>query len=108
MTVTSVTLRIVPATADQDRAAHRSVAGGDVVVLADGAGGMSGGREAAERIVQHEYRSLRDPADCVGALQQLDRELSADRACGESTAALVVIRDDYVFGASVGTLAFGR
>ena len=100
--LTTLTLRIVAASGDQDRAAHRRVDGGEVIVLADGAGGTSGGREAAERIVQHEYRSLSDPAACVSALQRLDRELSADRACGESTAVLVVIRDGNAFGASVG------
>jgi len=98
----TVAIRVVSATADQDRVAHRRFPEAEVIVLADGAGGMVGGREAAERIVRHEFGSLREPSDCVSALRLLDREMQADHACGESTVVLVVLRGDTLFGASVG------
>lgn len=94
--------RVVPASADEDRVARRSFDGAELVVLADGAGGVTGGRQAADRIVRHEFRTLRDPADCVDELRRLDNELSSDASRGESTAVLLILREGRVFGASVG------
>lgn len=98
----TIATRVVPASSDEDRVAHWSLDGADVVILADGAGGMSGGRQAAERIVRCEFRPLHGPSDCVRELRRLDEELFSDAACGESTAVLLVVRAGKAFGASVG------
>ena len=93
---------VVPASADEDRVAHRYLDGAELIVLADGAGGMTGGRQAAEFIVRFEFRALHGPADCVDELRRLDGILHSDASCGESTVVLLVVRDGKVFGASVG------
>lgn len=97
-----VTIRVVPASADEDRVVHHRLADADVIVLADGAGGISGGREAAERIVGSTFGPLLEPADCMRALRALDLDLYERAACGEATTVLLVIRENAVFGASVG------
>lgn len=98
----TIITRVVPASSDEDRVAHWSLDGSEVVILADGAGGMGGGRQAAERIVRREFRPLHAPSDCVNELRRLDEELRSDASCGESTAVLLVVRDGKAFGASVG------
>jgi len=75
-------------------------------VLADGAGGRSGGKRAAELIaarVVAEVTSRPDSTpDWVSLLRRLDEELLADELAGESTAIVGAIVDDDVTGASVG------
>lgn len=102
MPISRAAIRVIPASADQDRVAHRVLDTEETVVLADGAAGVGGSREAADLITSRELPSLRDPLDCVAALRVLDHELSTERSCGESTAVLLVLRDDKFFGASVG------
>jgi serine/threonine protein phosphatase PrpC len=102
MSVPTLTSRVVPASADEDRLGNRSVDGAELIVLADGAGGTTGGRQAADRIVGYRFGSLRGPLDCVEDLRRLDDELASDPSCGESTAVLLVVLDGKVFGASVG------
>lgn len=91
---------------DQDRVAVVHVRGALVLVLADGAGGRGGGREAAEGVV----RLARDKAhalvagtlDPVSLLTEIDSSLASDKAAGESTAVLAIVAGSEVFGASVG------
>jgi serine/threonine protein phosphatase PrpC len=48
----SIATRVVAGSADQDRLSHRIERDAELVVLADGAGGVSGGREAAEELIR--------------------------------------------------------
>ena len=92
----------------QDRIEAVELDGGWALILADGAGGMSGGAHAADalvRIVSERVRELGAGADAealCGVLQQADRELSADPAAGETTAVVAVAAGGKVVGASVG------
>lgn len=97
----NVTIRVSPSSADHDRAVHRLCADCSLVVLADGAGGTSGGRDAADRVVQNARESIEGPEQCVSELQRLDR-LLYDASSGEMTAILLVVRDRQLYGASVG------
>lgn len=97
----NVVIRIVAASADQDRAVHRVTPDRDIVILADGAGGTSKGTDAAEHLIEASLLDLDNPEACVASLQRLDREL-ASSVSGETTAVLLVVRDGQVYGASVG------
>ena len=74
-----------------------------VVALADGAGGMSGGAQAADeliRLVAEGRSSLRNGQDCVNLLQKADERISAGG--GETTGIVLISEGGKVFGASVG------
>jgi serine/threonine protein phosphatase PrpC len=93
---------------DEDRVGVFDIAGTLVLVLADGAGGRGGGREAAEAVVagvqarSWELATRADADACAAALRALDHELAASRHQGETTAVLAVVRGGEVSGASVG------
>ena len=79
-----------------------------VLVVADGAGGISGGAQAADFFV----RSVRDVAaeltnaeDCGQLLLALDQKIAEATDCGETTGIVVVVRSDGLFGANVGDSA---
>ena len=92
----------------QDRASALQVGDADVLLLADGAGGISGGAEAAEKTIQlmkdhflckgvpEEYISLEEE------LRQIDISLFEDSAAGECTVIIAVIQSNHIIGASVG------
>jgi serine/threonine protein phosphatase PrpC len=94
----------------EDRLAVHPIDGGHVVVVADGAGGISGGRRAAELAVQ----TITDAVHSAGRrafdthrLRELllytDEVLESDREAGESTLVVVAITDaGALLGASVG------
>ena len=85
---------------------HESV--GTVLVVADGAGGMSGGAEAADlavRLVHQEAYTLRTADACCKLLYRVDRELSKQPQGGQTTCVLVVVSQVEVYGASVGDSA---
>ena len=74
-----------------------------VVALADGAGGISGGAQAADeliRLVAESRSSLRSGPDCVKLLQRADEEISAGG--GETTGIVLIIEGGRIFGGSVG------
>ena len=76
-----------------------------IFVIADGAGGRSGGAEAAEmvvRLVCEHARDLQSCGDCEKLLGEIDRAILADGIAGETTAVIVVASVNKVFGASVG------
>lgn len=98
---------VAPAQRDEDRAEWFDLRGGLAIVLADGAGGRSGGREAAEAVVRGVRARARELADadateCAAVLEAVDRELAAQAHGGEATAVLVLVRGREVVGASVG------
>ncbi len=97
-----VAIRAVAASADQDRVRHVSSNGIDIIILADGAGGLSGGAEAAELVVRHDFGSCLSAPACAAQLTALDAEISTNRAAGETTAVVAMVHGGIVCGASVG------
>jgi serine/threonine protein phosphatase PrpC len=77
-----------------------------VLVVADGAGGMSGGAEAAQFLVEgvkKQIGSMSINSDGLNEfLTSLDREMAAAGIYGETTGVVVVLSDKGIFGASVG------
>ena len=81
-----------------DRAGAVRTATGYLPVLADGAGGTTGGAEAASRVVARALAERpRTASACVALLASLD-----DRLGGETTAVVLAVVDGVVLGASVG------
>ena len=92
-----------------DRGAVWSLDDAVIFVVADGAGGLSGGAAAAELLIEiaREAASARPRAsDPSGAwaevLRQADVLLEQDGRAGETTAVIVEISDNLISGASVG------
>ena len=76
---------------------------GHLLVLADGAGGTSGGAAAADAVLAHaRSASPTTSSDCGRLLGALDQALTD---IGETTAILLVVSGGQVFGASVGDSA---
>ncbi len=90
---------------NQDRGAVVESSAGLVLVVADGAGGRTGGAEAAAmavELVRQNAQELRDSDSCVRLLEQMDRIIAKDGTAGETTCALAVVTETQVYGASVG------
>jgi PPM family protein phosphatase len=90
---------------NQDRGAVIDSRSGLVLVVADGAGGRSGGAEAAARAVEYVRQNaheLLDPDACVSLLLRMDQTISRDTTAGETTCIIAVTADKQVYGASVG------
>jgi len=96
------TIRVIPTERDEDRVAHHSDDSGDTIILADGAGGLAGGKCAAEYILNANFTKLVSPRAVADELARLDHLMAYNSACGESTAVVVRIHDGIVWGASVG------
>jgi serine/threonine protein phosphatase PrpC len=76
-----------------------------VLSVADGAGGRSGGAEAAAmavRFVEQHIGSLTGADSCIKLLQAMDSAITNDRIAGETTCALAILSGDLLLGASVG------
>jgi serine/threonine protein phosphatase PrpC len=77
-----------------------------LLAVADGAGGIAGGTEAAElfmRLVHASAASLISADDCRQLLGRIDRDLAITPECGETTGVIVGIEaDGGIFGAGVG------
>ena len=90
---------------NQDRGAVIEASIGLVMIVADGAGGQSGGAEAAAMAVEFVRKKtdeLSDAKACVTLLHSTDQAISRDRVAGETTCALTVVTEAGVYGASVG------
>ncbi|HTB85597.1 MAG TPA: PP2C family serine/threonine-protein phosphatase [Candidatus Sulfotelmatobacter sp.] len=90
----------------QDRAEILWVGSNLVLVVADGAGGMSGGAEAAQFLVdgiKQRIASIDMNADGLNELlTSLDREMADGGTFGETTGVVVVLSGGGIFGASIG------
>jgi serine/threonine protein phosphatase PrpC len=87
-----------------DCAASFLLPDGLVLVLADGAGGTTHGREAARAVVDlvaHELAHGVDPLRIADVLRSIDVRLTRERA-GQSTAVCVSIGPGSIVGASAG------
>lgn len=84
--------------------------GGLVVVVADGAGGMRGGAEAADlalkivaEAIDYAPTKFTDPSWLAELLVHADAIVQSDRAAGETTCVIVVVTNDgRIVGASAG------
>ena len=95
-------IQVVPARqVGDDRAEVFSRPGAHLLVLADGAGGTSGGAAAAADAVLASALTFfpNSASDCVRFLQDLDQKLTT---VGQSTAVVLVLTDSEVLGASIG------
>jgi serine/threonine protein phosphatase PrpC len=90
----------------QDRAEFFWCGSSLVLVVADGAGGMSGGAEAAQFLVEGVKKRIGSTSMNTDGLTELltflDREMATIRAYGETTGVVGVLSDNGIFGASVG------
>ncbi len=76
-----------------------------VLCVADGAGGRSGGAEAASlavKLIREDAFRLNNGDACVEALCRMDEAMARDSVAGETTCVVVVVTPEEVFGASVG------
>jgi serine/threonine protein phosphatase PrpC len=90
---------------NQDRAGVIFCAERLVLVVADGAGGRSGGAEAAEmtaKLVRENANRLTTDDDCVRLLREIDKQVSSDPVAGETTCVVAVVTRSSIVGASVG------
>jgi serine/threonine protein phosphatase PrpC len=90
---------------NQDRGAIIETSAGLLLVVADGAGGLSGGKQAvtmAVELVREATNNLRDSNACVMLLQRMDQAIEQDKIAGERTCALAVVTESVIYGASVG------
>ncbi len=96
------------ASENQDQAAIIEHPKGLLLVIADGAGGLGGGREAAELLIKIVKETavpateFLNPLMWCTILTQADEQLSAHPIAGETTAVVVALSDNLVCGASVG------
>jgi serine/threonine protein phosphatase PrpC len=78
-----------------------------ILIVADGAGGRSGGAEAARKVVEMARSAAgqlltHDPLACSKLLELMDRAIEADTSAGETTAVVAVVGSEGIAGASVG------
>jgi serine/threonine protein phosphatase PrpC len=77
-----------------------------ILVLADGAGGLSGGAKAAEFVVENVKgrinSAIANSVQLCALLATLDREMSANGTFGETTCVITVLNEEGIIGASVG------
>ena len=105
ITVKVCTLNQPSGQQSQDRVSSLETSDGLYLFRADGAGGVSGGSEAAEAFVRAMEESARrssDPRTLVAAFRKVDSLLDASRTAGETTGIAVCIGEEEILGASVG------
>jgi serine/threonine protein phosphatase PrpC len=76
-----------------------------IIAIADGAGGRSGGAEAADlaaKLIGERAETLSTQADCERLLTELDGTVASNNAAGETTAVVAIVSSAGIVGASVG------
>lgn len=89
----------------QDRAEIFRLDDRIVIAVTVVAGGIAGGAEAAETLIQNvrdSFAQLTTPNLCRQLLHQVDSLLAGGRDSGETTGIIAVVSPKLVFGASVG------
>jgi serine/threonine protein phosphatase PrpC len=90
---------------NQDRGSVISDGPRTLLCVADGAGGISGGKEAAimaTEFFRQNSTPLANCEECMELLHCIDAAIARDSVAGETTCALAVITQDQILGASVG------
>jgi PPM family protein phosphatase len=89
----------------QDRAEIFAFDDRIVIAVADGAGGTSGGAQAAETFIYNVKEAcahVATPDHCRQLLLQIDSLLAGGRGGGETTGIIAVVTSETLFGALVG------
>jgi serine/threonine protein phosphatase PrpC len=76
-----------------------------LLCVADGAGGRSGGAEAANmavELIRENVSSMNNADACAQVLRKIDEAIAEDSIAGETTCAFAVVTAEEIFGASVG------
>lgn len=76
-----------------------------VVCVADGAGGQSGGLQAAiiaTEFARQNASQMDTPDSCSELLRRMDAAIAKDSVAGETTCACAIVTPTEIFGASVG------
>src|SRR5260370_34802500 len=76
-----------------------------VLCVADGAGGQSGGMQAAimaTEFVRQNASRTDTPDSCSELLRRMDATIAKDSVAGETTCAYAILTPAEIFGASVG------
>ncbi|MBI1178899.1 SpoIIE family protein phosphatase [bacterium] len=90
---------------NQDRASAFVFGSRRFLVVADGAGGITGGAIAADlaiKFVHSQADQMSDSTFCASVLQDMDQSICKNPSAGETTCAVAVISEDQIYGASVG------
>ncbi|EIJ43269.1 serine/threonine protein phosphatase [Beggiatoa alba B18LD] len=74
-----------------------------IIGLADGAGGCSGGAQAAQFVIDAVQQITNEHPSIF--LQRLDQQIAQDKTAGETTAIVLQIHKNQLIGASVGDSA---
>jgi serine/threonine protein phosphatase PrpC len=74
-----------------------------IIGLADGAGGYSGGAQAAQFVINALQQITNEHPSAF--LRRLDQQIVQDKTAGETTAIVLQIHKDQLIGASVGDSA---
>lgn len=98
----TVAIRVAASDRNEDRAAHQAAGNRELLLLADGAGGLSGGAAAAELAVNAFPPCWSTTADPVDAIAILDQVVAEDHRAGETTFVFAVVHSGTLRGASVG------
>lgn len=98
----TVVIRMAAGDRNEDRAAHEVAGDRDLLLLADGAGGISGGAAAAQLAVSGFLPCWFTAADPVGAVAMLDHVVAEDHRAGETTFVFAAVHSGILCGASVG------
>lgn len=89
----------------QDRLSVVQLGAKIIIAIADGAGGRSGGAEAADFVAllaRERAESLNSQSDCERILAELDETIASAKAAGETTAIVSIVSSEGIRGASVG------
>ena len=76
-----------------------------LLCVADGAGGLSGGTQAAVmaiEFVRRNFLAANNAESCADLLRHRDITIAKDSVAGETTCVLGVVTPEEIFGASVG------
>jgi len=90
---------------NQDRGLILEDGSRTILCVADGAGGGSGGAEAAimaVNLIRQNAILLNNGNACSEVLRKIDEAIAKDPIAGETTCTLVVVAPGEIFGASVG------
>jgi serine/threonine protein phosphatase PrpC len=105
MTIKPILLSVAGNQENQDRGLVLFDGTRTLLCVADGAGGLSGGLEAAimaTEFLRRNFSQLANSEDCAELLRRMDAAIAKDSHAGETTVASAIVTPNEIFGASVG------